>query len=86
MYTPKPWYTKPNSSGGVLVIRGEQTTQIIPSEDGVLMAAAPDLLEACKAIIAFAKSNPWTGLADADDKTLLRDLKAAINKAEGRKP
>ena len=37
------------SSGGKIVVRAKaQRTQIVPEADAHLIAAAPDLLEACK--------------------------------------
>ncbi len=57
--TKGPWTIQPTSSGGGLLVRGETAgkhpqhmLQIVPIEDARLIAAAPDLLEACKRLEA----------------------------------
>lgn len=49
--------------------------------DGVLIAAAPDLLDVCRAVVTAYRSNHFLGYTE---KHLLDGAKAAIAKAEGR--
>ena len=87
-HTPGPWTVLPTSSGGLLVVRLEQSLQVFPVADAHLMAAAPDLLTALKSATASLES--W--IHDQLDGTsslrgALEELKpyhAAIAKAEGR--
>jgi len=81
-YTPGSWSSVPCSHGGRLLLRGGPETrhpqpslQIVPGEDAVLMAAAPDMLAALRAIVG----DDW-GAHPVDI------ARAAIAKATGVQP
>lgn len=90
-HTPGPWTVREDINGnGGLLRRGEQmgpnthvqsSLQILPLEDARLIAAAPDLLDACKRWISERDSPApcWAMKKQAEDK-----MRAAIAKAEGR--
>lgn len=61
-HTPGPWKLHPCSNGGLLLRRGDQmgrnthiqsSLQILPEADAHLIAAAPELLEAAKTVLAW---------------------------------
>lgn len=79
-FTPGPWSSKANQSGGRLLIREgciQEFLQIVPSEDAHLIAAAPDLLEALEAMQEMVLTNGW-----GRDYVMLITA-AAIAKARG---
>ena len=84
-YTPGPWEIEDCSNGGKVVKRGgpgkvlQSHIQVIPDDDAYLIAAAPELLEACKQ--ALLRLNDL-GNGSVRTKQILQ---AAINKAEGKK-
>jgi len=51
--------------------------------NGMLMAAAPDLLAVVEAVASFAAKNPWTGLGDSQGygQDIPAMARAAIRKA-----
>lgn len=88
-HTPGPWRTYQGDGRWIVATTSSwayAATGLIPQLDAEteeanarLIAAAPDLLEACKQVIVYG--------ADADDAILwtdvIRNIKAAIHKAEG---
>lgn len=89
-HTPGPWKVEIDSDGSVLIMcsDGAHRYYIGDMEDTCtechanarLIAAAPDLLEACRAFIEADMQ--WTDVANA----VLEQMEAAIAKAEGREP
>ena len=90
-HTPGPWLTQPCTAGGVLLIRGRTgqfSLKIISTEDGQLMAAAPDLLAELKAArvrIAELEADLDTSAAMLARQTVLKraaenERDAAINR------
>jgi len=84
-YTPGPWDVEPdNDRYGSYWINGaaEKGEKLADMEDWAnarLIAAAPDLLVACRVTANCLEAG---GLGQ--DKPLIRQLRAAISKAEGR--
>lgn len=82
-HTPGPWSLQECSNGGALLIRGlygkhqQSHLQIVPIEDARLIAAAPELLEALKAVMPSLHLTP-------DYNRLAKLAHAAIAKAEGQ--
>lgn len=83
-HTPGPWTAKP--MGGRILLNGSncyEVTEVFNDEGGFnpadinLMAAAPDLLDACKYMLENAESQGWS-------EFMLGSARAAISKAEGR--
>lgn len=56
--------------------------QLVTHPDAILMAAAPDLLEACQELIAYCDKNPPMG----DSLWSVQKIRAAIIKATGTTP
>ena len=91
-YTPGPWrsFTTPSGLSAVeCVKRRDHLATIYPQVgfDGIhegeanarLMAAAPELLQACEAILAADERGQGLPFSEA-----MRDARKAIAKAEGR--
>lgn len=81
LYPPGPWYSSTSAGGNQGLIYEEGTGKTVAvsydPKDADLIAAAPDLLEACEAVLErgdFDKS------LRAEERSLLR---AAIAKARG---
>ncbi len=92
-HTPGPWKfecseTHPSSEYGqpphfdpAFVVAGNQDIPVMRDDDARLIAAAPELLEACKAALAHIDEHGVADyIADAAVAEILRD---AISKAEG---
>lgn len=82
-HTPGPWRVVPSvvdDEWGITEYHktGESVAQMVWKRDAALIAAAPDLLEACKRIAAMAVV--WEPLSAGDIDDVLR----AIAKAEGK--
>ncbi len=71
---------------------GGATTPIVTLQKCPLCEAAPELYEACKAVLMFHRGGPWedndaeewkrlTGQEDATTKVLCNTVRAAIAKA-----
>lgn len=80
------WIVQRGSSGGFVV---EDANEERALADAILIAAAPDLLEALKEADRALKyyewySNPKSGWALPDNSSLRGMVDAAIAKAEGR--
>lgn len=84
-HTPGPWTLAPCSHGGLILRRGDaigrdthiqSSLQILPEADAHLIAAAPDLLQACKVAFVALAAPEWGEVQD--------QIRAAIAKAEGR--
>lgn len=71
-HTPGPWIDQ--QTGLILSTDGDVIADLVRLENRPLIAAAPDLLEACRAVIA-------DGFLD---RPSLNKCRAAIAKAEGR--
>lgn len=79
-HTPGPWTLAPCSHGGAILRRGTEERgnhpqthlQIVPIEDARLIASAPDLLIALRALLA---SHP--------DSPMAEQARRVIAKAEG---
>jgi hypothetical protein len=87
MYTAGPWHvarvwpTVFSKNGiGVADCRTVDVSQETAFENARLIAAAPELLEACRGILAVFPSGGHTALLN----TMLHDVRAAVNKAEGK--
>lgn len=87
-HTKAPWKVENYVSGGGLLLRNEaqhqNSLQIVPIEDAILMSAAPELLEACIATIPCLED--WvrtTGFGEVNrrDKKVLELIHQAITKA-----
>jgi hypothetical protein len=85
-HTPAPWTTAPCSHGGLILRRGSGLTdheqpflQIMPEADALLIAAAPDLLSAAKALLGGGFDREDSERADA----FFEMLAQAVAKAEG---
>lgn len=105
-HTKGPWTLKPCSNGGMLLIRGDEKAsiserhiqshlQILPSEDAYLIAAAPDLLAALKAIAGLKRYGRWQKTTRGSERStdtvtvnakrqIWDEVDAAIAKAENR--
>jgi hypothetical protein len=98
-HTPGPWDTQECSNGGLVLLRGkygkhaQSHLQIVPKEDARLIAAAPDLYEACR--IALDSLRAWNEMSvpremreavkrSYEHSPEIKGLLAALAKAEGR--
>jgi len=71
--------------GHLNVTHGEKKAIEIQTNNGHILAAAPELYEAGKGVVAFVET--LCKLSTTDDAiagTVLKDLVAALNKAEGK--
>jgi len=89
-HTPGPWFWRglPRGGGSFLRARDEAVAYVVksgmPNEaDCRLIAAAPDLLEACESVIA---AHDAVGTCNSGNKCILHGLRAAIAKARGIAP
>jgi hypothetical protein len=85
-HTPGPWRWLPKE-GQFIVAANSRIVAEVPCQgcnpsDGPLIAAAPELLEALKAIVN--SSDYGSPLEGDDNRPLMRNARAAIAKAEGR--
>jgi len=92
MHTPGPWEFAGKNTRGIFGNDGHQVSTMyckplaFPSDisemqaNASLVAAAPELLEACKTVLDII--NPYSHIKPLFDANLL--LQAAIAKAEGR--
>lgn len=84
-FTPGPWYnaTKKDSFQGLIYseVTGENIAITYNPNNAALVAAAPDLLEAC--ILAQELICGLLYHIDAENKIVLPALDAAIIKAQG---
>jgi len=94
-HTPGPWYVTGSCEDGTMITNGggvsiarwprnnrwEKPEGIIIGDisDARLIAAAPDLLAACKGIM-----HQWETGVDVSTYVDINDVRAAIDKAEGR--
>lgn len=92
MHTPKPWeafkedngdFSIESSFGTVAEVFGDNCDDIEQvRDDAFVLAAAPELLEACKRAVSFMRGDHETnGIVGVD--AMLGVLNAAISKAEG---
>ena len=81
-FTPTPWRIGAIESGMVAIdgANGEEVTGFVSPEDGRLIAAAPDLLEALKDMTDLVQ------LMCPFDVPQQRKARAAIAKATGEQP
>ena len=83
-HTPGPWFSEYEAvfgpSGDDRICRIDDCC---PVEDGYLIAAAPDLLEACQEYVAWADK---VVCKDADLRVIREKIRAAIAKALGEQP
>ena len=81
-FTPTPWRIGAIESGMVAIdgANGEEVTGFVSPEDGRLIAAAPDLLEALIEL-ADCGAEAW-----GDDRPCVKWARAAIAKATGEQP
>lgn len=93
-HTPGPWRAGdaghtvfgPKRSDGSLPASIAVMREVVEGSVGAncrLMAAAPELLEACKTLLAFANSVRPGGGVLRTEREMLLDARAAIAKAEG---
>jgi hypothetical protein len=82
-HTPGPWRIGAYESGQMAVdgANGEQVTGFIAPSDAILIAAAPELLEALRNIVSASLRH---GLEESD--FVVEQARAAIAKATGVKP
>lgn len=84
--TPGPWHVSKHQNGREALIYGHDDFEVAracyPNRDANarLIAAAPEMYEACKALIAYCDTNPPMG----DSLWSVQQIRAAIAKAEGR--
>jgi hypothetical protein len=79
-HTPAPWHKCNTSNDQGLIIQentGENIAVTYEAKNAALVAAAPELLEACKAALSALESH------QAYDKDMRPVLRAAISLAEG---
>ena len=97
MYTPGPWQAQPEQGGAFTIWSGEsQLGELQPDDMGDrlpaeanarLIAAAPDMLEALKAIVA--KAHDYGNRSDVPNNAacgfydIVEDARDAIAKAKG---
>ena len=81
-FTPWPWRIGAIESGMVAIdgANGEEVTGFVSPEDGHLIAAAPDLLEALIEL-ADCGAEAW-----GEDRPCVKWARAAIAKATGEQP
>lgn len=81
-FTPTPWRVGAIESGMVAIdgANGEEVTGFVSPEDGRLIAAAPDLLEALIEL-ADCGAEAW-----GEDRPCVKWARAAIAKATGEQP
>lgn len=89
-HTPGPWHLQDCPAGGKLLLRGtegkrhlQSHLQIVPTEDAILIASAPDLLQTLRDIAEWLETDKVDGVA-FDDDSALDAIRAAIAKAEGK--
>jgi len=70
-----PFYGLVNDKGNVVAM------QILRRDDALLLHAAPDLLEACKGLLAFIESFSFGGDWCQDNYPAIKAAKAAIAEA-----
>lgn len=89
-HTPGPWEAvgkRPDKCCGYSIFSGNQLVAFVGDTDwetpvdanARLIAASPDLLDACQALIAYCDKNPPMG----DSLWSVRQIRAAIAKATG---
>jgi hypothetical protein len=91
-HTPGPWHIDPIKAhaNGNRRIMAEQCTPVavVPEHlaaDARLIAAAPDLLEALKAMLNHtADLDPMQGYPPEEDFSAVKQARAAIDKAEAK--
>lgn len=99
-HTPGPWRLEPCSHGGLILRRGDDNgplmsrhpqggLQIVPEADARLIAAAPDLLEACRFVAKWLCDDRPIGERESrgfNPKFVKANnaVLAAIAKAEGK--
>jgi hypothetical protein len=84
-HTKGPWRANGNgvhTETGQCVALGYMDPMEQRWDDARLIAAAPELLEACKGFVE--QFGPYEDDSDKDTRRLLGEMKAAIAKAEGR--
>lgn len=86
-HTPGPWTYHPPSSPqwehAVVSLTADATVALALGEnDGKLIAAAPELLEAAKQLVAWATNPRWDAFSEITTQTI-EAVEAAIAKAEG---
>lgn len=89
-HTPGPWSYDGSFTVGIPHIKGETFFRTNP-EDAKLIAAAPEMAEALKAVLLFyavdwtsERAAEWTRLTHSDDattKALCDSVRAALAKA-----
>ena len=87
-FTPRPWRIGAIESGMVAIdgANGEEVTGFVFPEDGRLIAAAPDLLEALQNIAEYwSQDQNEAAMADACWHAI-HTARAAIAKATGEQP
>lgn len=84
-YTKGPWKIKDSANEGAIVERTKNlSNQIVPIEDAFLIAAAPELLEALKALQDLTWHSDNNGRTEADYIRVKKQVRDAIAKAEGK--
>ena len=81
-HTPGPWTAEPNSAHGISFSvegGGRLITRFASAADARLIAAAPDLLAALRAMTDYMAYAEALG----EDKAVFKNARAAIAKAEG---
>jgi hypothetical protein len=85
-HTPKPWVARPDPNACLpddwCVGTGPENIDkvaVCSKCDAQLISAAPDLYEACKALIAYCDKNPPMG----ESLWSVQLIREAIKKAEG---
>lgn len=91
--TPGPWTAAKDGEGSrgdiyhvsadLGTVDGAAVCEFCYEADARLIAAAPDLLAACEALLRFAESVRPGGGVLAGEHDMLRDARAAISKAGG---
>lgn len=84
-HTPGPWTLRDEGDAGLMVYCGTAVAQVFSTtSDAHLIAAAPELLEAARALMPSLGDAIET-LAEPDSELAFRAsaLRAAITKAEG---
>lgn len=86
--TPTPWRIGAIESGMVAIdgANGEEVTGFVSPEDGSLIAAAPDLLEALQEMVAMWRSVCSSQGWEPEHLAEAVRAQAAIAKATGEQP
>ena len=82
-HSPHPWTLSNDDHPDVIDANGDAIAEILCPPDGPLIASAPKLLAALKAMVAAY----WTGSEDCepgDEPSMVKDALAAIVEAEGQ--